>query len=313
VYGDSDTTATIQDNPAVSGIQHTLVEAVGASFIDSGVRSGDTFRTSYGQDAAGKEIFVEFTVDLVVSNEQLLLLSGPSSPIVVPERYEIWRTLNNSDKVDYLVENNAFANKRVRKIFPGTVVAAEGEVPSYFVAAAYAGLRSGVAPHQGLTNVALNGFRSVPAIREFSRLDLDTLANAGYFIVTQDVNTGVIYSRKQLTTDVSRVDFAEDSVVASDDAIAYSYASVLAGYIGKSNVTPDNISLISADLNAMTIFLQNKGYSRNLGPLVIGADISSIRPHAVFPDRLVIRMNVQRPAPLNNTELYLVYSFLNEE
>lgn len=313
VAGDESTVATIVDYPAAPGTQHILVESTDIDFVDEGVRAGDLIRTNFGLDAAGNETYLEYRVDLVINNNQLILEDGPANPIVVAERFEIWRNLNSADKVSLLTLDNSYGSKRVRKIFPGTIEAAEGAVSSMFVAAAYAGFRSGVAPHQGLTNVALSGFSAVPAIREFSRAQLDQLANAGYFIVTQDVNTGVIYARKQLTTDVSSVAFAEDSVVASDDAIAYSYASVLENYIGRTNVTPTNLALIKADLGAMTQTLRTRGFSRTLGGLVIDASIRSLRPHAVYPDRVVVVMDVIRPAPLNNLELYLVYGFLDGE
>lgn len=311
VVGDEDTVATIDEYSATPG-QNILVESSTVAFVDEGVRSGDTIRTNYSVNAIGEEMYDEYIVDLVINNNQLILESGPTNPIAIPERFEIWRTLNSNDKVSKLILENSYGSKRVRKIFPGTIEAAEGTVSSMFVAAAYAGFRSGVAPHQGLTNVAITGFSGVPEIRKFTRAQLDQLANAGYFIVTQYINSGTIYARKQLTTDVSSVAFAEDSVVSSDDAIAYSYASVLAKYIGRTNVTPSNLALIRADLNAMTQSLRSRGFSRTLGGLVIDAEIRSLRPHAIFPDRVVVVMDVIRPAPLNNLELYLVYSFLED-
>lgn len=307
---DTEVNATIIDNPDQSGTQYTLVVAASGSFVTKGVRSGDKLRTNFTLNSLGETVYDEYEIDTVVNNNRLVLVSGPDASVVVAQKIEIWRTLNSQDKTSKLILENTFATKRVRSIFPGHVEAAEGEVDSYFLAAALAGLRSGVAPQQGLTNVEISGFTGVSqTVNEFSRTQLDALANAGYWIVTQNVNTGVIYTRKQLTTDITSVDTAEDSVVATDDAISYQYAAVLSKYIGRTNVTDSNISLISADLSAVTSFLKNEGFTPSLGGLISDATIESLRRHAIYPDRLVCVMNVTRPAPLNNLELHLVFAF----
>ncbi len=42
---------------------------------------------------------------------------------------------------------------------------------------------------------------------------------------------------------------------------------------------------------------------------MIDAKIRELRRHAIYPDRVVVVVDVVRPAPLNNLELYLVYGF----
>lgn len=307
---DTEVNATFIDNPDQSGSQYTLVVAASGGFVTKGVRSGDKLRTNFTLNSLGETVYDEYEIDTVVNNNRAVLVSGPAAAVVVAQKIEIWRTLNSQDKTSKLILENTFATKRVRSIFPGHVEAADGEVDSYFLAAALAGLRSGVAPQQGLTNVEISGFTGVSqTVNEFSRTQLDALANAGFWIVTQNVNTGVIYTRKQLTTDITSVDTAEDSVVATDDAISYQYAAVLSKYIGRTNVTDSNISLISADLSAVTSFLKNEGFTPSLGGLISDATIESLRRHAIYPDRLVCVMNVTRPAPLNNLELHLVFAF----
>lgn len=309
ITSDSVTGATVLDYPEDLVNTNILVEATNGDFIDNGVRAGDVLRIGYTVNAVGDVVYDEYVVDSVINNERLLLVDGPALPIVSAERFEVWRNLTSADKTSELILDNSFASKRVRVVLPGVVDAAEGQVSGFFLAAALAGLRSGVVPHQGLTNVAVAGFTGVTETKKFTRTQLDQLANAGYWIVTQDVNTGAIYTRKQLTSDISSIDTAEDSVVATDDAITYAYASVLAQYIGRTNVTASNISLISSDLDAVTAYLKQRGFTNKLGGLVVDASVREIRPHSVFPDRLVAVMDVTRAAPLNNLELYLVFSF----
>lgn len=310
VGADTEVLATVVANPDAVGTPTNLVVAAAGAFITKGVRSGDKLRTNYSLDSLGDVTYDEFTVDTVLNNQRLVLVEGPAAAISIASKIEIWRTLNSADKTSVFIDDNSFGTKRVRSIFPATVEAADGVVDSFFVGAALAGLRSGVAPHQGLTNVEIVGFTGVSKTRdEFTRTQLDALASAGYWIVTQDPSTGVIYTRKQLTTDTSSVATAEDSVVAGDDAIAYAYANVLAKYIGRTNITDSNLALIRADLEAVTVFLKTEGATPNLGGLVISAEITSLRRHAIYTDRLVAVINVTRPAPLNNLELHLVYGF----
>lgn len=306
----SATNGTINDDPSTAILAYTKVVCVGAGFVTKGVRAGDEVRTNFAPAVDGFESCSVFVVDRVINNDELVVLAGPTAAITVPQRIEIWRTLTAQDRTDDLVLSNAWASKRVRNVFPGEVEAAEGSVDSMFLAAAYAGLRSGVAPHQGLTNVAIQGFTGVSRTRSFyTRSQLDQLANAGYFIVTQSFTTGDIYARKQITTDVTSVDTVEDSVVATDDAIAYAYLNTIAAYIGKTNVTDSNLSAIATDIEATTDFLRNRGFTQKLGGLLVSATIKSLRRHSVYVDRLVVVMDVTRPAPLNNAELYLVYGF----
>lgn len=306
----SATNGTINDDPSTAPLAYTKVVAAGAGFVTKGVRAGDEVRTNFAPAADGSETYDVYVVDRVINNDELVVLAGPAVAITIPQRIEISRTLTAQDRTDDLVLANAWASKRVRNVFPGVVEAAEGSVDSMFLAAAYAGLRSGVAPHQGLTNVAVQGFTGVSRTRSFyTRSQLDQLANAGYFIVTQSFTTGDIYARKQITTDVTSVDTVEDSVVATDDAIAYAYLNTIAAYIGKTNVTDSNLSAIATDLEATTDFLRNRGFTQKLGGLLVSATIKSLRRHSVYVDRLVVVMDVVRPAPLNNAELYLVYGF----
>jgi hypothetical protein len=310
VGGEAEILATIADNPAAAGTQYTLVVAANGNFITNGVRSGDKLRVNYSLDALGAETYEEYTVDTVQNNQRLVLLTGPSAAVSTAGKIQVWRTLTSADKTSMFIDANSFATKRVRHIFPATVEAADGVVDSMFVGAALAGLRSGVAPHQGLTNVAIAGFTGVSKTRnEFTRSQQDALATAGFWIVTQDPATGAVYTRKQLTTDTSTVATAEDSVVSGDDAIAFAYANVLSKYVGRTNITDSNMALIRSDLDAVTVYLKAEGFTPNLGGLVVAATVVSLRRHAIYADRLVAVINVTRPAPLNNLELHLVYGF----
>jgi hypothetical protein len=70
----------------------------------------------------------------------------------------------------------------------GTVMA------GYFVAAALAGLSSGVLPHQGLTNVEVGGLTALPRTSRFNRTQLNSMAVQGAWIVAQDPISGDIFT-----------------------------------------------------------------------------------------------------------------------
>jgi hypothetical protein len=76
------------------------------------------------------------------------------------------------------------------------------------------------------------------------------MAAAGVWIVTQD-NTGTVYTRHQLTTDMTDVNTREDSMVSNIDSLSYYYLFFFqnARYIGRRNITPGLLAQLEADFN----------------------------------------------------------------
>jgi len=302
--------ATIEDDPDTSGTQYTIVEATGEKFITNGVRPGDTVRTLYTTDGFGNIVYSEFTIDEVLNEETLRLISGPDAPVVTPSKIEIWRTLTNTAVASTLATYpGLFASRRAYLVWPDTVGNAGKTFPGYFLCAALAGLRSGVLPHQGLTNVEINGFDDLSRTLEFTTTQLNTMAASGYWIVTKDPNIGLVYTRHQLScgtqTDVNQ---KEQSVTTNLDNISYNALQTLATYIGKGNVTPTMVAIIKGELISLMTQFSSNIVTNRLGAQITGWEITQLEQHPTFKDRIIARVLLELPAPFNNLELYLIVS-----
>lgn len=287
---------------------YRLLEMTGAKFIDNGVLAGDEVRYSYGVDGFGDETYDTDVVDQVISNTQLLVLTGPSAAVSVASKTEIWRDLDTDAQVTELIAGNTYGDRRVNNVLGGLPdMNGYSNVADYFLACAYAGLRSGVRPHQGLTNVEVANVDAIDYLVETLNGDqLDELANAGFWLTSQDPDTGTVFCRKQLTTDLTDLNSSEDSVTTNVDSMSYYFKRLLAPFIGKTNNVKTTRSLIEAQIKTAIEYLKNGVSTPTLGGQLVGATILDIRQHATQADRLVIELELELPYPLNNIDLYLI-------
>ena len=304
--------ATLEDDPSAVGLQYTLlsVPANNANFLTYGVQAGDTVRFLYTTDAWGDEAYTTFTVDTVLSETSLLLLSGHSAAVNVAQRIEIWHTQSKSELVAGVKQvAQSFANRRVVAVWPDYVGVGGLTVPGYFLCAALAGLASGVSPHQPLTNISVSGFDDAAArtIDIFSDSQLDDMDDGGVWIVQEDKN-GLVYTRHALTTDVTDVNRWEESIRRNVDAISYLFLARLSPYIGRTNVTPSMLDRLEFECKQAFEFLKTSGYTQELGGQLITGALQTGYPrvHPLLADRIQIVLDITVPAPLNNIELTLV-------
>ena len=303
---------TIKDDPdTTSVVDYTRLHCNEGTFVDDGVTSGDIVRTLYIVDpVTGQEMYQEFVVDAVLTNEDIRLVAGPSTAINVPSRFEIWHPNTRDEQADNVgFFAGTFSSHRVRVVFPDRIGSAGVLMDGMFAAAALAGLRSGVNFHQGLTNVELAGFDDVSRTTEdFSGRQLDNMASKGVWIVTQDTETGMVYTRHQLTTDMSALQFREDSYVSNFDAISYFFLRFFRNsrYIGRRNITPALMAQLDADFLGQVEFLKVTTDVADLGPQLLDAELVELAVHPTLQDRVRARLLLDLPAPLNGLEIYLV-------
>lgn len=291
-----------------SGIYKLITDST-ATFLDSGVLAGDTFRYNYATDALGNPTYLTDTVDTIVSQTQLRILTGAAAPVVVAEKYQVWRTQTPSAQAADVVARQTYGDRRIYSVIGGNQNDADGfsNVDDIYLAAAYAGLRGGVAPHQGLTNVALTGFTNVNwTTRILTAPDRDVLMNGGLWVVQQDDIGGAVYCRKELSTDLTDLNTSEQMVTTNVDSISYYLLSILQPYIGRTNNVPRVQDLIQGDIQAAFDFFFNNSTSTLGAQILDGTQILSIRPHATLPDRLVIKIRLVVPYALNGIDVYLV-------
>lgn len=314
-YEDADLLATVTDDLDATGTQYTLVTwdagayPAGGGFVDMGVRAGDIFRINYQGDGFGNQTYDSFVVDSVVSNQQLKLLSGPASAINVARKFSVQRSLTKAEEATaYGAKAGAFSNRRVYYVWPDVIEDGAGaQISGIYLCAAIAGLISAVVPQQGLTNVAVEGFSDVTrTVNYFSEGNLNTMAEAGVWIVTKEPTTGAIYTRHELSTDMTDLNSKELMVVKNVDSMRYIYLNQLKPYVGRANVTPKFLILLRRQLMATTDFLKANGSTPSLGGQLISAEILELRQHAVNPDQVVIKIGLTIPYPANILDVYLV-------
>ncbi len=313
VVGEGEQLATITDDPDAGGTQYTLVTDEDGQFITLGVLPGDTLRAIYTTDGFDNPSYTEFVVDAVQSEQVLRVVAGPSVAVNTASKYEIWRTLSEADQAEeWGARTQARSNRRVTSVFPPEPGRAGARVPGYYLACSLAALRGASAPHQGLTNAAVADWDDLEQTSVTFGDLLDDLANYGAYIVTEDP-AGRVYIRKQLTTDISDVKHAEDSATTNCDSISYYFKNLLAAKIGVSNVVPSNLDGMRADITAGINFLKTSSFTTALGGQ-INDDLNDVdtnkllflRPHATLLDKVVARVKLNLPIPLNNGELDIV-------
>lgn len=303
--------AQILDDPDAEGTQYTMVEVSEGKFVTNGVRPKDTVRANYTTDGFGNLTYSTYIVDRVVNEDTLLLIRGANAPVNVPSKIEIYRTPTKTELATTLATYpGLFKDRRAALVWPDKVGNAGQTFAGYFLCSGLAGLRSGVLPHQGLTNVELLGYDDLTrSTTFFSANQLNLMAASGYWIVTQDTKDGTVFTRHQLTCgDQTDINQREQSVTTNLDSISFLYLNRLKVYIGKGNVTPTMINIIQGEVLSLIESLKNTILSDRLGPQVIDATIVQLAPDPLAADHIILRVENNLPKPFNNADTHLIVS-----
>ena len=242
-----------------------------------------------------------------VTGETTLTLKSSAADLPNIQNIEIWRVASLQDYASIIAaESSAFGNRRINNVWPDTIPNELGEeVEGYYLCAALAAYRSSAAPHQPLTRAEISGFGSPSRTLQFSRSQLNIMAAGGTWIVTSNL-TGAVFTRHQLTTDMTDENTREDSVTSNLDSISRVYRDSFEPLIGKSNVTPDMLELIEGRIFTAFKFLHNLPYPRTLGPQIIGYELVELSIDPVIKSKVRIRIKPELPLPLNYIDLYFL-------
>jgi hypothetical protein len=299
--------ATVADDPLAAGTQYTLVTGTGTTFVTDGVRPGDKVLINFRLNSVGDQIHDTYTVQEVRTETSLVLASGPSAAISPAIKIQVQRIYTKDEQITTLAAKGAaFNNRRVRVVFPPVTKNGAIEKDGYYLAAALAGLRSGVVPHQGLTNTELLGFTDLSmSVIGFTETQLNTLAESGLFIVTQKTIGATPYVRHQLTTDSTNANTIEDSKTSNTDSIAYGLMRVFSPFIGVYNVHPRAVLMMRAACDLELRFRQINTYTTRAGNQLISYEILKFEQDATFKDRVIVQINLEEPSPLNFVQITL--------
>lgn len=301
----------IEDDNQTSGTQYTILRCPGnnAQFLTLGVRAGDIVRTLYTGDGFGNYTYQEFVVDEVQSEDQLRLLTGPAAPINVAAKFEVWRNLTPTEEAAEVAQiAGARGNRRIRAVWPDQIEDAGVVMDGYHLCATLAGLRSGILPHQGMTHLEVPGYSNVDrTVVKFNKTQLDSLAVAGTWIVTQDVVDGTVFNRHAVTTAAyDDINKREEMITSNVDSISYRFKDQFAPFIGVTNVTPQTLEDIRVEAFNLIEVLKTESFRQNLGGQLIAAAITELRQHLTLKDHVVLTLNLTVPYALNNLEINLV-------
>jgi hypothetical protein len=179
----------------------------------------------------------------------------------------------------------------------------------YFLAASLAALSAGLLPQQPMTRVEITGYSRVSrTTAKFGRTQLDALALAGVFIVTQNSNDGKIYTRHAVTTgEYTDVNQREESVTRDIDYVSYFLRDTLDPFIGIYTINGGILSRINATLDvALDQLSGGFGTVTTAGPAILSYTDLTIVPDALIKDKLNVSVNITVPYALNVIALTLV-------
>jgi hypothetical protein len=308
----SDYQATITDDTAVSGTQNKLVTIQGAKFIEDGVRPNDTLRINFRLRADGKRTYDEYVVDRVRTNTTLVLTRSLATPISSPVKAQVVRNFTKSERATNIAYTaGEYNNRRVRMVFPDTYKYGGVVKQGYFAAAGLAGLRSGVVPHQGLTNSEFLGADDLTkVVIDFTADDLNTIAEQGVWVITQEVIGATPYVRHQLTTDERSLNTSEDSITTNVDNISYALKHTLTPFIGRYNINDDNLLAVYAAVVKELTFRASSTRTIRAGNQLTSFtpadDILLLQVNPTYKDRIDVEVRLNVPYPLNFINLKLI-------
>jgi hypothetical protein len=298
-----DLVATVEDVPA-NGAKKVV--SVGSLFLTNGVEPGDILRINFDNSDPASPTWDEYIIDTVTEDE-LVLISPLPAPITVAVKIEIWRQLTNSEYAQAIgAYSSTFDSRRVNCIWADNYVDSDGNPKElFYLCAALAGQRSGLAPHAPMSEVTVSSVFLDPVFK-FGRTDLNVMGAGGTWLVVKD-NEGRVYTRHQLTTEVNPDDLLrrENSVTTNVDHISRDYYNGTRDLIGQSNVSPDSIALINARVKNITLEIQSRVYSQKLGPQLIDLEIIEIAQDPVLRDTVKVHLLPTVPVPLNQMDIIL--------
>lgn len=287
--------------PSVSGtVTNSDLRKIVVSSDISSIKFGDTFISS-----DGTEYSVMGVVTAVASPYFLVdtdLQAGSVSGSVI-------RKNSASDKADEVGSYaRSFNSERVRVFYadgPYLIDFPSAECPMSYLAAAWAGKRAGVAPHQPLTRATIDGI-STRGDGGFTVSDLNSMGAKGVWLTVTDED-GVTYCRHQLTTKNADENYnlREDSKVSNADEISMTFRSSLDSYYGRTNVTDPALEVIRMEADKIVLSIQSRVWSDLIGPQITGLNSLDIERDPSFSDRVNLHVDCTTPNPLNNLDVYL--------
>ena len=179
-----------------------------------------------------------------------------------------------------------------------------------YVAAIVAGLRSANVPQQGLSKMSVPGIAAIPNMYSvWNDQLLDSIAEQGVFIITQDYKNADVYIRHQLDTDTNQgLLYWEDSIGVNVDEISYMARDLVEPYVGKRNATPQTLDEINNKWYAALLERTNASLENpQIGPQIVQIVDGSVKTFVDknLKDRIIMTATLVLPLPINTIVVYI--------
>lgn len=270
------------------------------------LREGDFVELASGE---------KFRIERVGSATSLTLGDGPEDT-VTDGRIWLWKADSPANAGEYVAAAaEDMGNRRFTVVYcdRGTATELDNtdtlrtvEVSNKYLAAAVAGIASAVVPQAPITRTEVPTVEIAPRMHTLYTQDmLDNIAKHGVLIVTQDTKNSPCYIRHQLTTETDKGSlYYEESCTRNLDNISYDIVDTLEHYIGRSNVTPSALRSIMNDVTATLNARLQDSPNDLIGPSLVNWDSLTVEQDPVFKDRVIVRVKLYLPLPLNNIKVY---------
>jgi hypothetical protein len=304
---------TEYDDTAVSG---TIIDYLGTgnrlvTLSNSDIQVGE-YGLQPGDIVKLTATGVEYTIAEILNTNQILLEAGPAVPVAVNTQMELWRANTPDSQADFVrARAKTIASRRAvqvwtengKRYIDGTLTV----IPNKYIAAHVAGLRCALPKQRGLTRTEITTVSDCAAMYlRYSSDLLDLIAADGTFIVTQDAESGTVYVRHQLTTDVNNGSLAyEDNVGIIVDELSFKTDDIVGEYIGTRNLTTQTLTELLFALRDMLFAETQVDANNDLGPALIRFEGLKIVPDTILKDRAKIFCKWIVPLPFNIGDTYI--------
>lgn len=325
----ADTGASITNN--TSPVLDTFADST-AGFVVDGIIKGDVIEFRFDDGLGGPITSESTRVESRDSATSLTLIDGLTASFITSWNtavalgdadYNIKSAaLDKFEQATFIADfSKGFANRRVHNVWPDlveftytdttetTTLLTQDElsavvvlektgditrvVDGTFLASAIGGQVAGEESEQPFTNLAITGPTSLRnSNKNFTETQLDIIATGGTYIVIQDADDTPVFSRHQLSTDVTVIEKRELSITKNVDFIAKFFRNQLRPYIGKFNITKIYIEQLRSVASAIIGSLVSDGK-------LISGTIVKLEQDSANPDTVLLEVDILVPFPAN--------------
>lgn len=306
----------LEDDALPQGTKDEEDDKVFGADVDwSLVSAGDVLKIMSGTDQATATVLEEHRIQSVdVEGATCTLLSSIGSDFTtnIPFRVDTHTYSQLEQAEHWRDEALGIASSRVIMVRPDIMeltytdktgsVARDKDiiVPTYYAAAAIAGLKGSLPPQQPITNVPIPGINRIfHSNAYFIPDDLNTIAEGGNFILTQTTRTAAPYCRHQLTCDMTSLITREFSIVCLVDYSAKYIRNSLLPYIGNHNITAEYLTQLRGIAESLIRSLISDGV------LMPESSLDSLIQDPDNPDTVLIEVSLNVPYPCNKIKVTL--------